>query len=161
MSCYNIDMICDKLENLNRYLFAEMTDFMMRYIDSLDLDSYVSERVYIDENIRITKSEYDTKPFEETRSETHDRIIDVVILLEGEEYIYTGFRDDYVPVSEYDYERDITYYENKKEDIRLHMKPGIFAIFTPNDVHHPYCMIESPGHVKKITFKIRRNLFIY
>ena len=40
-------------------------------------------------------------------------------------------------------------------EIMLPMTDGCYAIFFPEDVHRPCCMMDAPEDVKKIVLKVR------
>lgn len=53
-------------------------------------------------------------------------------------------------------EKDTIYYKENpaSEETMLLMTPGTYAVFFPEDVHRPFCMVEQPERVKKIVVKI-------
>ncbi|AET57161.1 putative beta-D-galactosidase [Paenibacillus terrae HPL-003] len=150
-------MICDELKEMSNYdVLGNYSEKMMELIEKIDLENFKTGKVLIDGmNFFALLTEYDTKPWEETDIETHDKYYDVVIVLEGRENIYVDFRDSFTVKKAYSEEKDITFYQLKKEKIRVTMEPGMFILFLPNDIHHPYCDCEAKSHIKKVTFKIK------
>jgi biofilm protein TabA len=98
---------------------------------------------------------YKTKPLADARWEMHRRYIDVQYVARG------GERIGYVPWSEslrvqeaYDEQKDAAFYE--ATGVLLPVAAGMFAIFTPDEVHAP-CLTpaepEPAGEVLKVVVK--------
>ena len=150
-------MICDQLENLCRYpILKDHAPRMLAFINQIDLSHFQPQKIVLDgANLTVRLTEYDTRDWADVRPETHDAHYDIVILLEGKENIYLGFRRDFVAAGPYRQQEDITYYHPGEERIAVSMEPGMFLFFSPEDVHHPYCHCGEKRRVKKVTFKIR------
>lgn len=82
--------------------------------------------------------------------ETHNDFIDIQIPLSGEEVMGYMPRTD-LPEAAYNAEKDITFYEGLATDY-LTVKPGMFAIFFPEDAHAPGV---TPDGVRKVIVKVR------
>ncbi len=52
-------------------------------------------------------------------------------------------------------EKDIYFYDNAAEGIKLTVKKGMFAIFMPQDGHKPGCMLTVPEPIRKAVVKVR------
>jgi YhcH/YjgK/YiaL family protein len=89
-----------------------------------------------------------------SHSESHRYWQDLVILLQGSEIICSDFLEEYRAAKSYDVEQDIALYQNQAECITTVMRPGMFVLFTPEDVHHPCISNGTVSHVRKITYKI-------
>ncbi len=84
--------------------------------------------------VRVLVKSYDTKAPEQCRYESHRKTIDLMIGLEGEEYIYVLPAQQLTP-SEEQPERDaIKYHENPLLG-RVLLSPGSFAAFFPGEAH--------------------------
>ena len=88
--------------------------------------------------------------------ETHRRNIDLQVVLLGSELA------GWAPVAElasripYDSVKDAEFYEpSALPSPRLILRPGLFAIFFPEDAHQPGVMEERAGAVRKVVFKLR------
>ena len=131
-------MIIDKLENLDKYvalnpLFAQAVD----YLKNTDLNAVEpGTKVNLKENdLRVNFAQTKPKTKEQARLETHRDFIDIQIPLSGTEVMgYTPAAD--LPDAEYNAEKDITFYEGLAESY-IDVKPGMFAIFFPQDGHAP------------------------
>ncbi|NOU74218.1 DUF386 family protein [Paenibacillus sp. LMG 31458] len=94
----------------------------------------------------VSFMEFDAKPMDEQLAEKHESYIDIHYLIEGEETIgWSSQREDVQAVRAYDSEQDYALYDPSSDEILLHLKPGMFAVFFPNDIHRP-----GMGHSSKI-----------
>ncbi|MHC5119444.1 MAG: YhcH/YjgK/YiaL family protein, partial [Planctomycetota bacterium] len=57
--------------------------------------------------------------------------------------------------SPYAVDKDIAFYQSAPEMSKLILKPGMFAIFWPNEPHMPCRSINNPEKVKKIVVKVQ------
>lgn len=99
---------------------------------------------------------YDTESpdSENRRFETHERYIDVQYVRSGRECIYSCHRNDLRQATEYDAEKDVTFYEHG-DGMALNLKDGYWAVFFPQDAHMPGCIWNAPETVKKVVVKVR------
>ncbi len=106
---------------------------------------------------------YNVESYETTgrlhkRYESHKRYIDIQIILEGTEVISVKDTSELDICEVYDIKKDIMFYHgnshNTGEEIIL--KPGMAAVFMPNDGHMPGISIdeECDQHVRKAVIKI-------
>ena len=145
-------MVIDRLENLERYvslnpLFAQAVEFLK----STDLDAHEIGKVVLKEGeLMVNFSQARPKTKDEARIETHNNFIDIQIPLSGVELMGYMPRTD-LPEAPYNAEKDITFYEGLATDY-LTVKPGMFAIFFPEDGHAP-CI--GTGIIKKLVVKVK------
>lgn len=146
-------MIIDTLDNFGKYvalnpLFAEVEKFMQENnLEALEDGKYPIKDKDLFVNITTAKG----KEPEEAVLETHRKMIDIQIPLDGDEtYGYTPLSD--LPEAEYNAEKDITKYEEMAQSF-IDCKPGMFAIFFPQDGHAP-CISLAP-EIKKAIFKVK------
>ncbi len=144
-------MVIDKIENLEKYaslnpLFAQAIEFLK----STDLNAHEIGKVKLQgDDLVVNFAQARPKTKEEAKLETHNRFIDIQIPLDGVEVMgYTPRAD--LPDAEYNAEKDITFYPGLAESY-LTIKPGMFAIFFPEDGHAPG--VTSDG-VKKVIVKV-------
>ena len=125
-------MVVDTLENLEKYaslnpLFAQAIEFLKSH----DLHA-----------MEVGKTEL----------ETHNEFIDIQVPLSGTEIMgYTPGKDCVPADAPYSAEKDITFFEGLAETY-IAVKPGMFAIFFPQDGHAPGI---SPDGVKKVIVKVK------
>ncbi len=144
-------MVIDRLENLEKYvslnpLFAKAIE----YLKTTDLNAQELGKVKLQaDDLVVSFSQTKPKTKEEARIETHDRFIDIQIPLSGVEVMGYTARVDLPEVS-YDTAKDISFYPGLAESY-IPVKPGMFAIFFPQDGHAPG--VSSEG-VRKVIVKV-------
>jgi len=147
-------MIIDTIENLKKYaavnpLFKEVVEF----IENEDLELLEPGKYEIKGNdlyVNITTAKGKTP--DEAVIETHRRMIDIQIPLDGPEtYGYTPLCR--LPEAAYNEEKDITKYPDLIAESFIDCTPGMFAIFFPQDGHAP-CITMMPT-IKKAIFKVK------
>ena len=103
-------------------------------------------------------NEITTGPKAEKRPEVHRQYIDVQYMVHGHELIgfYPDCRDGEVLEDRLE-TSDVLFYRERTDvhEILLPMTDGCYAVFFPEDVHRPCCMMDAPEDVKKIVLKIR------
>ena len=92
---------------------------------------------------------------EENRPEVHRRYIDIQYLAWGEEKIGIAIDTGNNKVSESLLEqRDIIFYHHCENESFIKMTPGSYAIFFPQDVHRPGCILQTASEIRKIVVKV-------
>lgn len=144
-------MIIDKLENLEKYaslnpLFTKAIE----YLKSADLQAQAPGKVTIQGNDLFANVQQ-TKPKtkEEARLESHDCYIDLQVPLSGVETMGYTPRED-LPEAPYNADDDISFYDGLAESY-ITVKPGMFAVFFPQDAHAPGISAEG---LKKVIVKV-------
>lgn len=96
-----------------------------------------------------------TKPVTENLPEVHRRYIDIQFLVSGDERIGIAPDNGANPVSESLLaERDIIFYQSAENESFIHMTPGNYAIFFPQDVHRPGCINQHSCNIRKVVVKV-------
>lgn len=96
-----------------------------------------------------------TEPAVMRRMEGHKKYIDVVYLIDGEEWIGYLPHHDARGEKEAFPERDLYFFEGADEESQLHMLPGRFAVFFPEDLHRPLCAGSSGvRRIRKAVLKV-------
>ncbi len=146
-------MVLDTIENLEKYvgmnpLFADV----VKFIKENDLLALEEGKHYIKDKdlfVNITTAKGKTK--EEAVMETHKNMLDIQIPLDAEEtYGYIPLEE--MPDAEYNAEKDVTKYPGLMGTSYVTCRPGMMAIFFPQDGHAP-CIATQP--VKKAIFKVK------
>ncbi|MGN0281476.1 MAG: YhcH/YjgK/YiaL family protein [Prevotella sp.] len=147
-------MIVDTLDMLCRYtalnpLFADVVEFLENH----DLDTMEEGKYEIKgKDLFLNLTTATGKTADSAVLETHDDMIDIQIPLStSETYGYTPRR--YLPEAEYNAEKDITKIPELAADDYVTCRPGMFAIFFPQDGHAP-CISEEEG-IRKAIFKVK------
>ncbi len=147
-------MVVDAFENLGSYaslnpLFQEAVDFLT----STDLSTLEVGKIELKgRDLVVNVSQTSPKTKEQAKLETHNEFIDIQIPLSGEEVMgYTAGKECLPADAPYHAEKDITCFEGLAQDY-ITVKPGMFAIFFPQDGHAPGI---TPTGVKKIVVKVK------
>lgn len=149
-------MILDLLENYNYYLhlnkrFEKAFEFLLKpALKDLESGKYEidGDRVFA-----IIAKEQGRKK-EDTLLETHDKYIDIQLVLSGIDEMGWMPRALCRQIStKYDAEADIQFFKDTP-DIWLSVKPGTFTIFFPEDAHQP--MISSQ-QIHKVVVKVKMD----
>ena len=147
-------MIIDTLQNFEKYisinpLFDAVAEFLKNHpLDNLETGKHpiLNEDLFV--NIQIAQGKIQS----EAVLETHRVMADIQIPLSGEEtYGYTPAMD--LPDAEYDEVNDLTKYPGEKPQSYVTCRPGMFAIFFPQDGHAP-CITMAP-EIRKAIFKVK------
>jgi YhcH/YjgK/YiaL family protein len=137
-------LICEKTHRLFKRVFdyLKTTD-----ISHLPLGKTEPEG----ERFFISLSQNEGKSKDTALIETHDKYIDIQIILEGEETMgwlpRTGCS---APQSEYNADSDIILYDDKPCTY-FTVRPGEYAVFFPEDGHAP-CI--GTGTIRKAVIKV-------
>jgi biofilm protein TabA len=146
-------MILDVLENADRYLtlnkgFKLAFSFLM--MDDLKKLKPGHHEVRNDRVFAIVEDAPGRKRAG-AELETHDKYIDIQLVLEGFDSMGWKRRATCSQISKpYDAKKDLQFYRDEP-DLWLPVQAGMFAIFFPEDAHMP--MI-SDGHLRKVVMKI-------
>jgi YhcH/YjgK/YiaL family protein len=148
-----IRMILDVLENAHRYTvmhkgFAKAMEFLLRP-DLTDLP--VGEYAIDGKRAYAMVSRDMGRKKEEALLETHEKYIDIQLILEGTDDI--GWKPKSLckqPSAAYDNQSDLQFFTDTP-DTWLSIKSGAFAIFFPEDAHMP---LISSGQIHKVVVKI-------
>lgn len=110
------------------------------------------------EDIPVLINERITQPVSQRPAEVHRRYAELHYILSGGECI--GYYPDtgrYQISQDLLKEKDTLYYRDAPEapEILLSLGPGDYAVFFPEDVHRPFCVLprSEPDAVKKIVIK--------
>lgn len=146
-------MVIDTLDNLNKYeslnpLFKDVVEFLKNNdLTTLEEGKYPIKGADLFVNITTAKG----KTPEEAVMETHNKMIDIQIPLStSETYGYSPACT--LPAAEYNEAKDITKIPDVMADCLVTCRPGMFAIFFPQDGHAP-CISEEEG-IRKAIFKV-------
>ena len=147
-------MIIDTIENLKKYesvnpLFKEV----VKFISENDLNSLEAGKHYIvDKDLFVNITDATGRAKEAATIETHKNMIDIQIPLDGNEtFGYTPTED--LPELEYNAEKDITKYGDLMAQSYITCRPGMMAIFFPQDGHAP--CISDKETIHKAIFKVK------
>ena len=149
-------MITDHLNNASLYEnLGEPFRLAFAFLSRDDLFELQPGRYEIDgDNVYASVSEYETKPADQGKPETHRKTIAVQCVLEGEELIGYAPAGQLTVTAPYDKTKDKQFYSGAMNMVKL--SKGDFMIVFPQDGHMAKI---SPGgtpvKVKKCNVKIR------
>jgi YhcH/YjgK/YiaL family protein len=150
-------MILDALQHVGRYAslhpgFGRAFEFLRR----TDLASLPSGRHPIDgERLFASLDRTTGRGRDRARLEVHRRYIDVQFTIDGNEEIgWLPLGACARPASPFDENKDVGFFEDRPRSW-LHLPPGCFAIFFPEDAHAP---LAASGELSKAIVKIAVDL---
>lgn len=148
-----IDMILDVLENAHRYLpldkgFAKAIEFLLRP----DIKELPGGRYEIDgERVYAIVSRDAGRRKEGSQLETHDKYVDIQLVLDGTDNMGWKARSLCTrPSGEYDKKTDLQFFADDP-DAWIPVRSGAFAVFFREDAHMP---LISSGQIHKVVVKI-------
>ncbi|MDD3430454.1 MAG: YhcH/YjgK/YiaL family protein [Bacteroidales bacterium] len=146
-------MILDSLKNSSLYLgMHPLFKRAFDYLKSHDLDSLEPGKIVLEgEKLYISISEYEGKSPEVARLETHEKYIDIQIIISGTETMgWRAAHDCIQAQAPYNPEKDICFYNDSSLSY-VNVHPGEFTVFFPGDGHAP-CIGKGP--IKKAVVKV-------
>lgn len=146
-------MIIDTVENLEKYaLLHPWFPQAIRFLQTTDLMNHEEEVVHLqDDDLFVNITSTPRKEASEALLETHNRYIDIQLPLSGEETMGYAPRAVIGQGTAYSEEKDISFYTDKPSGY-VTLKPGMFAIFFPDDAHAPAI---TPVEIKKVIVKVK------
>jgi YhcH/YjgK/YiaL family protein len=147
-------MIIDNIKNAEQYFsYGERFQKALEYLQVTDFGLIENGTHELDgKKIFAIVSEYDTKPHEEGKWESHLKYYDVQFVASGEEKIGYVFKDKMKISQVYDEDNDFMLWEGEGDFLTA--KAGDFLILGPDDVHMPSIRVNFPSKVKKVVVKV-------
>lgn len=151
-------MILDKIENMPVY-----KDLLPGIVTALEKaaaytpDQYPGGRVDVDgDNLFLLLNTYETHPAEDALFEAHQKYIDVMYMVEGEEIIYVKPTHKLSDITKpYDGQIDALLASLDRDAAPVRLTEGSFIVLFPQDAHAPACCDKVPQTVKKIIAKVK------
>lgn len=149
-------MIIGKLKEIHHYKgILSQIDEAIEYLERNDFLSLAPGKHQINQHFLINRMSYVGKPIEECAAESHQKTIDIQIVLKGKEGF--GYADITNPTLKetipYNEEKDVTKYEVEDELVYL-MDDMSFAITLFEDVHKPMIKVDD-NVIEKMVMKLR------
>ena len=141
----------------NSFLISESTaNQMIDLIDKAKQDNFTLGRYSFDEGIFANVEEYQTK--ENSLYERHEKYADIQVVTKGKERIILAPLDGSLrEVKPYDNFKDIAFLKGKQQKI-IPLQQNDFLIILPNTAHMPCINDEGTHTVRKLVFKIPKEL---
>ena len=147
-------MIIDRIENIEKYSFLcdrfrQVADFLKaNNLNEMPNGCHVIDA----DNLFVNIVNSQPKSRKDAKLETHDRMIDIQILLSGEEQHLFCLRKE-LSEAPYDETNDISFYE-EQTDNAIDLRPGLAVIYFPEDAHAPAICDKV---IRKAIFKVRKQ----
>lgn len=143
-------------QRFEHVVIVEAIEAIQRIVSDLPTPGRVEIR---GDEMYASVMELTAKPLDEQVAEKHEAYIDVHYLIEGEEIIgWSPLNTAVQPAEPYNKEGDYALYPPAMDETLLTMKPGMFAVFFPHDIHRPG-MGTQPSTIKKLVIKIHVDLY--
>jgi YhcH/YjgK/YiaL family protein len=152
------NMILDELNSALMYgqFSQRITQGLALLKEQSVLTAPLGKHEVLGKDLFYSVDEYQTKPYEEGRPEIHQKYLDIQYIVSGSECIGFAPLEGLQIDQSYDSEKDIAFYKYAPGMSKLVLKPGMFAIFWPNEPHMPCRRIDQqPQTVRKIVVKVR------
>ncbi|OFX23158.1 MAG: hypothetical protein A2033_15450 [Bacteroidetes bacterium GWA2_31_9] len=149
-------MIIDLIENKEKYypIHIGIMNALKNLENILKQDLTPKQRIDLDNDVYYLYNETITKNKDEMKWEVHHKYVDIHYLIEGVETIgYANNFNNVNIIGTYDENSDYALFEGNGEYITL--KPSMFAIFFPHEIHKPIIALNNPEKIKKIVCKVK------
>ena len=151
-------IVCDLHNwNLKKYAFHSAIQKGIEYIINTDIGSLKPGKYEIQgKEIVAQIQEVNTKSIVDTQPESHGRYIDIHYLFNGSEEIIGVSKmnpNNKISTNHFD-TKDIAFYDSVEDESFILLKPDMFAVFFPTDIHRPCCNTGKSESIKKVVIKI-------
>jgi biofilm protein TabA len=149
-----------KIFNREKNLLPIAIQQALQHILNRDVGALAPGRYEMDhEGMYFLVQELHTNPASERRLESHVAYTDIQLLLEGEEAMGISRYSPDLQVDEDKLDQtDVIYYKGIVNESYIILKPGIFTVFFPWDVHRVNCSVNESVRVKKVVVKVHNSL---
>jgi len=147
-------MIFDHIEHSEKYE-SLVGGFKMafEYLRNFDRRTPPGKIILAGDRVHAIPQEYTTSLAADRDWEAHRRYADIQFMVEGEELIYCSPRLALVSKKSYDAIGDYELFRGP--DIQyIHLRPGYFGVFMPQEAHKPGCSVHAAKTVKKVVMKV-------
>ncbi|MEF3309219.1 YhcH/YjgK/YiaL family protein [Paenibacillus sp. GYB004] len=134
----------------------------MEHIRSLDFDQVPDGKYELNgRRMHTSIKTTTTRAAADQKAESHRTYIDIQYVISGEEKIGVVPWSSSLQIARDDLDtRDVAFYDKVEQELWLHQKPGMYAVFFPADVHRPCCSVDREGPVRRMVIKIDRRLLV-
>lgn len=151
-------MILDQAKNLDFYKTLGVGDRYKKAIEWLqnnDLASLENGKYEIDGKLVYANvMSYTTLPWEDAKYEAHENYSDIQYVVSGTETLSYAPAASLNVKTEYNPDKDVVFFDNSVEGLKVPVNAGEFMIFFPWDGHKPKAANGEPCEVKKVVVKI-------
>jgi len=154
-------MIYDRIENMNLYLKGNLLSELEKTISNLTENQKDGNYPLQKDDIFFKVLRYETK-ISDWITESHQKYIDIQLVLSGVELIKIYDRSKLVVLEAYNSETDNIFY-NTNDNIavsEIRLMPGFFCLFLPDDVHQTQIADHKGSQlITKLVFKVHEKFF--
>lgn len=150
-------MIYDRVENATCYFSNEAWRIAIDYVRNTSADVADGAYPLVGDDVVARVMSYNTKHFQETVLESHQKFVDLQVLLYGREFAEVSASSELSIRTPYSAEQDVAFYfpDALAPYCRFILEAGRFAVFFPQDAHRTQLRIaEDAEPIKKIVVKI-------
>src|SRR5690606_7810660 len=133
--------------NIERYSINDSFEEFKRYILRFETSS-----VKIGLPLKAISLQYETKEFDLTKFENHNKNIDIHYIIEGTEQIGISLIEKLKSNVEYNEDGDFQLFEGNVED-KIILNPGEFLLLFPGEAHVTGGIAFGSAKIKKIVYK--------
>ncbi len=153
-------MIFDEIKYWNKYPYGAAWEKIFLFLREIDARTEEKEYPIQGKDIFARVMSYDTRPPGEAKLEAHRVYADIQIMLAGTEIMEWFPTDSASVTTPYKEEKDVLFFQHTPDaPCRILARPGLFALFLPQDAHMPQLMAGStPERIKKVVVKVRCDL---
>ena len=151
-------MIIDKIENCALYYGAHPNfEKAFAFIKKAVAENLAVGKYELDgKNLFASVQEYNTKEEQAARFEGHEKYIDIQYIVSGAEYVEVTDIAKAQPITEYNEEKDVQFYQAKETVWKGVWTANDYGIFFPHDIHRPGMRVDGiSAPAKKILVKIK------
>ncbi|MBW7475436.1 YhcH/YjgK/YiaL family protein [Paenibacillus oenotherae] len=133
----------------------------LRHLHKMDLAAAAPGKYALQgDDMFVLIQQFDTAPKATKRLEAHRQYIDIQYLISGEEELigYARLANWHAIVEDQLADNDYALYADTSDEIDLLLKPGMYAVFCPNDLHRPGISRSGSATIKKAVVKIKTSL---
>ena len=148
-------MLVGTIQNTEDSAFLIKMNRVLHFLQDTDLAGLPVGQILLEpDSIIVYVQEYTTSPASELLFETHEKFIDMQVMVSGQEIIAYAPKRGLKPKGTYDNAKDIAFFEEPEEFAAIAMHPGDYVVMKPQDGHKPRCVLSQPCKVKKIVVKM-------
>lgn len=143
-----------------KWAYAPILRIAMDYLRTANLENAgIGTYSLLGDDMLFMIQQANTVLPQERKSEHHAKYIDVQMVVTGEEIHVVARQSELnVPVEDQLSDWDYALYEKVENEFELLLKPGMFVIYFPNDLHRPACSRTGGMETKRVVIKINKDL---
>ncbi len=149
-------MIYDKLSNVKNYKgISKNIDTALDFLENLDSKTFtIGKNEIYGSDVFVMYAEYTPLDHKDGFGETHEKYIDIQLVLSGKEYLRACPTSELKITKEYNPETDLKFF-SLEDGINFPLEPGLFCMIMPGEYHGPKLRQPESSDVKKLVIKIK------